>query len=172
MVLLKCWLYPQLFFSFLSPLFWLSPKCFSEALFWKEKTLSWFTRAGAEFIAASLAVAWGIMGKTGCISVTMKYFSDRWKGFCILFEFSLHKPVCIVIILFCWSFLFKTEHWTIKLLESLMSLHTECQGQMLLESETSGTGASVSPRWHFCMEFSLRQTRAIAQWVTNILGRD
>lgn len=53
-----------------------------------------------------------------------------------------------------------------------MSLHTECQGQMLLESETSGPGASVSPCWHICMELGLRQTRAMAQWVTNILGRD
>lgn len=38
----------------------------------------------AELTAVSMAAEGGIMGKMGCISGTLKLFSNRWKGFCIL----------------------------------------------------------------------------------------
>ena len=134
-----------------SPLFCLSPKCFSETLFRKEKIVSWLIRTMVKFIAISLAVEWGIMGKMRCISVTVKFLSNRWKDFTILFEFSLYETVSIVTIWFHWSFLFKNEHGILEQPENLPDLNTECQGQVLLESKISGIEKSTSPHWHIGM---------------------
>lgn len=138
------------YFLLLVSFVWLSPKCFSDTLFSEEKILSWLIRTMVEFTVVSLVVEWGIMGKMGCISVTSKFLRNRWKVFCILSEFPRYKPVCIITILFRWSFLFKNEHWIMELPENLMNLNNEHQGQVLLESKISGTEESISPHWHIC----------------------
>lgn len=92
-----------------SPLFCLSPKCFSETLFRKQKIVSWLIRTVVEFIAISLAVEWGIMGKMRCISVT-EIFKQQMKRF--------HHSVWILSVwtfVYCYnpiSLKFPLQKWT------------------------------------------------------------
>lgn len=46
----------------------------------------------AEFTAVSMAAEGGIIEKTEGVSVTLKFFSNRWKHFCILCH---HNPISL-----------------------------------------------------------------------------